>query len=263
MTRNVVLDIQDVAFVRGGRPILDGVSWTVQRGQHWVLLGANGSGKTTLLKILTGYEWPTRGGIRVLGREFGHCDIRELRKTIGWVSSAIESRFPTNDTSLEVVLSGLEAWLGLYREFTPREHERANAVLAALQAEHLSDQRFETLSQGEQQRVMIARALVNEPALLVLDEPCAGLDPAARESFLTNVGILAANQTGPAIVLVTHHVEEVRPWITHAMLLREGRTAAAGEVASTLTSENLARVFGRPCELCRQADGYTLRVLPA
>lgn len=262
MSRNVVLDLQDIAFVRGGRPILDGVSWTVQRGQHWVLLGANGSGKTTLLKILTGYEWPTRGRIRVLGRVFGQCDIRELRKAIGWVSSAIESKFPANDSSLEVVLSGLEAWLGLYREFTRDEHERANAALAAVRAEHLSRQRFETLSQGEQQRVMIARALVNEPALLVLDEPCAGLDPVARESFLASVGCLAADENGPAIMLVTHHVEEIRPWITHAMLLREGRMAGAGEAASTLTSENLSSVFDRTCELSRQSDGYALRVLP-
>ena len=262
MTGNVVLDIRDVAFVRDGRPILDGVSWTVQRGQHWVLLGANGSGKTTLLKVLTGYEWPTRGRMRVLGREFGHCDIRELRKAIGWVSSAIESKFPTNDTSLEVVLSGLEAWLGLYREFTRDEHERAEDSLAAVRADHLAGQRFETLSQGEQQRVMIARALVNRPALLVLDEPCAGLDPGARESFLSSVGSLAADKSGPAIVLVTHHVEEIRPWITHAMLLREGRTATTGEVNSTLTSENLSRVFGMPCELCHPEDGYALRVLP-
>jgi iron complex transport system ATP-binding protein len=255
-----VIRLEDISYRRGDHEILSRLSWTIRRGQHWALLGANGAGKTTLLKIITGYEWVTEGTVEVLGEVFGQCNIPDLRKTIGWVSSALEHNLPARDTALAIVASGLEASIGLYRDFTPQEFERARETLALLGFAQGADQPYDVLSQGEKQRVLIARALVNRPSLLILDEPCAGLDPAAREAFLADLGRLSRSPSSPSLILVTHHIEEIGPWISHVLVIKAGRVLAAGPKADALTGAILGDAFGCPCVVETNASRYHLRM---
>lgn len=254
MSPPTVVSLVGVDCIRNAKPILSNVTWRVARGEHWALLGANGSGKTTLLKIVTGYEWPTRGVVDVLGQRFGQCDIRTLRKSIGWVSTALEQRVPPHLTSSRVVASGIDASIGVYRDFTPEEEAGVGAALAAVNASSVTERAFGLLSQGEQQRVLIARALVVRPKLLILDEPCAGLDPTARQRFLDDMGDLAARQDGPTLIFVTHHIEEIRPWIARVLALRDGFVTAEGTPAEVLSGPVLSRVFSTTCEV-HAADG--------
>lgn len=255
MTQAVV-ELDNIYFVRQGRTILSGVNWRIEKGGHWALMGANGSGKTTLLKIITGYEWPTMGNVTVLGRKFGRCDIRELRKHIGWVSMAIEQKLPASDKSLDIVASGIEASLGLFRAFTDSEYQQAYQALAALRAESIANRPFAILSQGEQQKVLIARALIHQPQVLILDEPCAGLDPAARHRFLQDVAHLAQLPTAPSIVLVTHHIEEIGDWVNRVLLLKSGQVLTDGSPETVLTSETITCVFDFPCTVKRCRSGW-------
>lgn len=255
-----IVRLDNVTFRRGERQILSGVSWAIEPGQHWALLGANGAGKTTLLKIITGYEWVTEGAVEVLGEVFGECNVRDPRRRIGWVSSALQHDLPEGDTTREIVASGIEASMGLYRDFTPEEFARAREALASLGCEGVAEQRYGTLSQGEQQRVVIARALVNRPALLILDEPCAGLDPMARESFLSDLGRLTHRPDAPALILVTHHIEEIGPWNTHVLVLRDGRVLSSGPTADVLRGEVLGRAFGCRCVVERRGSRYHLQM---
>lgn len=254
-----IVELRDITCVREGQAILTGVSWRIERGRHWALLGANGAGKTTLLKIVTGYEWPSEGEVSVLGQRFGDCNLRDLRKAVGWVSSAVLHQFPARNTALEVAASGLDASLGLYRDFTDAEWATAGAALARVGIEHLAGHPYRLLSQGEQQRALIARGLVNRPALLILDEPCAGLDPAARERFLAELHALSRRAEAPTMVLVTHHVEEIGPWISDVLVLRDGRTLAAGPKTDVLRAEVLAEAFGGQCRVEQVEDRYYLR----
>jgi iron complex transport system ATP-binding protein len=257
-----VVELDSITLARGGKTILDGVSWSIARGDHALLLGANGSGKTTLLKVLTGYEWPTSGRVCVLGREYGECDLRALRRRMGWVSSAMEHRVPPEDGAERVTASGFDASFGLYRPLSDEERAKSRMLVEKLGLARLGRQPFGLMSQGEQKRVLIARALVHDPALLVLDEPCAGLDPAARSDFLDDVGRFAAIPDGPTIVFVTHHVEEVRPWVRRALALREGKAVAEGGVQTVLNSVVLSRVFGRVCRLEGAVGEYSLGLGP-
>jgi iron complex transport system ATP-binding protein len=257
---NAVVELENVCFCRKERQILSDVSWRIDAGQHWVLLGANGSGKTTLLKILTGYEWPTFGTVRVLGERFGICDIGRLRKLIGWVSSAMTQRLPVQDRAVEVVASGLDASIGLYRHITDEEYDRSMAVLKTLQVESIAGQNYGTLSQGEMQKVLIARALVCQPKMLILDEPCIGLDPAARQRFLKDLAALAQSDTSPTIILVTHHIEEIDPWLQNVMLLKDGKSLAQGRPEEIITSEQMKDLLGCPCTVFRQGNEFLLRV---
>lgn len=243
-----VIQLEEVCFCRKNRTILDGINWRVDTGQHWALLGANGSGKTTLLKILAGYEWPTFGRVCIRQQTFGATDIRKLRRTIGLVSSTLQQRLPVQDKAVEVVASGLDATLGLYRQPNPQEMEQSMSALARLRAESLAEQSYQILSQGEQQKVMIARALVCRPALLILDEPCVGLDPAARVRFLNDLQYMVSQPEAPSILFVTHHIEEIGPWITHVLLLKNGKVLAAGTQEETITSENMATLLDCRCE---------------
>jgi iron complex transport system ATP-binding protein len=245
--KTAVIELENVCYVRQGHEILSGVDWRIEAGQHWALMGANGSGKTTLLKIITGYDWPTTGAVKVLGRQFGEINIPELRKHIGWVSAAIEQKLPVYDRAIDVVASGIDASLGLYRAFSKGEYGRAKKALKALKAEGLAQQRFETLSQGEQQKVLIARALVSRPKLLILDEPCVGLDPGARQRFLTDIGDMARLKNAPTIILVTHHIEEIGDWISQVMLLKAGSVMAEGSPKTVFNSKNLTQLFDFPC----------------
>jgi iron complex transport system ATP-binding protein len=255
-----ILSLQDVRFVRNHRNILDGISWTVKSGEHWAILGANGSGKTTLLKIVTGYEWATDGTLDVLGNRFGETDVRALRRHVGWVSASIEQRLPPNDKSLDIVLSGLDASLGLYRAFDDSEKDTALKALASVGGEHLARRRFGVMSQGEQQRALIARALVAKPALLLLDEPCAGLDPAARHHFLADIAALSATPQSPSLVLVTHHIEEIGSWVNQVLVLKQGTVLAQGAPAMTLTSAIMSEAFSARCTVQTERGVYRLDV---
>lgn len=249
-----ILAVKNVHFVRNHRQILNGVTWTINRGEHWAILGANGSGKTTLLKLVTGYEWATEGSIEVLGERFGDTDIRALRKHVGWVSSSLEHRLPANDRALDVVLSGLEATLGVYRSFDDSEKDVAFNALKSIGGEELERKRYGVLSQGEQQRVLIARALVAKPSILILDEPCAGLDPAARFRFLDDMGRLARSSEAPALIMVTHHIEEIGPWISNVLVLKNGSVLRQGPPGEALTSEVLTDAFAIPCHVRKASD---------
>jgi iron complex transport system ATP-binding protein len=256
---NVIVRLKDIQFERGERAILSDVSWTIESGQHWALLGANGSGKTTLLKIITGYEWPSSGMVEVLGRKYGECNLPELRKHIGVVSSSLDCRVPGEDNALDVVTSGFDATIGLYRDYSENEFEQARQALAMANVEKFAGQKFETLSQGEKQRVLIARALVNRPALLVLDEPCNGLDPGAKERFLSDLSRLANHKDAPTMVMVTHYIEEIDPWIAWVMVLRDGEVLASGRKSETLNTVTLSRAFGMDVLVKKEGLRYTLR----
>jgi len=256
-----VVCLQNITFQRKGCTILSDVSWRIRRGEHWALLGANGSGKTSLLKIVAGYEWPTRGTVTVLGRRFGECNLPQLRKTIGWVSSALEHRIPPRDRAWDVVASGMDASLGLYRDLNDKEVRRVLAALAATGAESHADQAYGTLSQGEQQRILIARALVNRPALLILDEPCVGLDPSAREVFLGDLARLAQDGGAPTMVLVTHHIEEIGDWIGQALVLKSGRVLTQGPTQEVVTADVLGEALSARCHVERIGTRYYMRVM--
>ncbi|MDZ4858794.1 MAG: ABC transporter ATP-binding protein [Candidatus Hydrogenedentes bacterium] len=256
-----VLALENIHFLRNGRPILRDISWTVRRGDHWAVLGANGSGKTTLLKIITGYEWASEGSVRVLDRQFGQTDVPRLRKLIGWVSSSLEHRLPGHDLGINVVMSGVDASLGVYRQFTDHERATAYRALVAVGGDGLAEKRYGVLSQGEQQRVLIARALVAQPSLLILDEPCAGLDPAARYHFLSDMARLASSPNPPTLILVTHHIEEIGPWINRVLVLKQGRLLAQGSPESCLREDILSDAFSIPCTIKKDSGFYQLQIL--
>ncbi len=260
-----ILRVQGLRVVRGRAVILDGIDWRVERGQHWVILGANGSGKTSLLAALTAYLTPSAGTVELLGATFGRTDWRELRRRVGLVSSSIRQMIADDTTALEIVASGRDAVLNPSRPFPPAERHAALAVLRRVEAAPLAERPWGVLSQGERQRVLIGRALLPEPPLLILDEPCAGLDPVARERFVRFVDRLGKRRRGgPALVLVTHHVEEIGPAFTHALLLRAGRVLAAGEKTRVLTTARLSEAFGAPLRLRRDRHGgCTLRLAAA
>ncbi len=253
-----ILEVKNLRVARGRTVILPGLDWTVARGEHWVILGANGSGKTTLLKALCGYLSPTGGDFALLGLRYGRCDWRELKLQLGVVTSAFALSIPPSEVALETVVSGKYAQLDLWHAGTRADRSAALRLLRSLGLAYLADREWAYLSQGERQRVLIARALMAKPRLLVLDEPCAGLDPVAREEFLQLVDRLARRRGAPALVLVTHHVEEIVPAFTHALLLKAGRTHAAGPLGRTLTGKNLRAIFGAPLRLTRRAGRYHL-----
>lgn len=260
MTSRTILHLTNLSKLGDGRPILTGIDWRIRRGQHWALLGANGAGKTTLLRIVAGHDWPSEGEVRLLGSRFGAVDLRELRKSIGWVTSSLLAQFHPEDTALSVVASGLEGSIGLYRDFKESEFRRARRALAAIGAAAVAEQPYRTLSQGERQRVMIARALIARPALLVLDEPCAGLDPAVRESFLGDLARLARRPAAPTFIFVTHHIEEIPTFVTHGLILKDGRSLAHGPITSILTDAILSDAFACSCSIARTNGRYHLLI---
>jgi iron complex transport system ATP-binding protein len=245
----VEVDVERHYRLELARPILEAIRFRMEAGQHWALVGANGSGKSTLLAIISGELWPSRGRVHVLGHEYGRVDKRELRKRIGVVSSTLFGNLPAADTGEEIAASGLGAMIGKLGPLAPEELAAGRRALARISAESTIPKPYGVLSQGERQRVMIARALVNEPSLLVLDEPCAGLDPVARERFIADLAGLARDPKGPTQLLVTHHLEEITPFVTHALVLREGRVLAQGEVGTVLTSAVLSAAFDAPCRV--------------
>ncbi len=238
-----VLAVRGLRVARAGAVILDRIDWRVEPGQHWVILGANGSGKTSLLSALTAYLTPSAGTVEVLGEAYGRTDWRDLRKRVGLVSSSVRQMIGDDQTALEVVVSGKDATLNSWGKLRPADRARGVGLLRRVEGGKLAERPWAVLSQGERQRVLIARALMADPPLLILDEPCAGLDPVARGRFVRFLDRLGRKRGAPALILVTHHVEEIAPVFTHALLLRAGRLTAAGPIRATLTTAGLARVF--------------------
>jgi iron complex transport system ATP-binding protein len=250
-----VLEFADVTVRRGQATLLDNVSWTVEEDERWVVLGPNGAGKTTLLQVASAQMHPTSGVVGILGEVLGTVDVFDLRPRIGLTSAAIAERVPRGELVHDVVVSASYGVVGRWREaYDDLDHERAASLLVELGVSHLSDRTFGTLSEGERKRVQIARALMTDPELLLLDEPAAGLDLTGRESLVRTLSDLAQDPWAPASVLVTHHVEEIPLGITHAMLLKQGSIVAAGPLAETLTAENLSATFDIPLTLT-ETDG--------
>jgi|UniRef100_UPI00404933DA iron complex transport system ATP-binding protein len=257
-SRTPILSVHDLFIRRDRTVILNRVNWHIERGENWVILGGNGSGKTSLLRALTGYLAPTSGNIELLGKTFGRSDWRKLRERIGIVITSFSVLIPVCETALDTVISGKFAQLDLWMPVKEADRMAARRLLKRVDAAHLAKREWQHLSQGERQRILIARALMARPRLLILDEPCAGLDPVARRDFLQLVDGLARLRGGPTLVLVTHHVEEITPAFTHALLLRGGQVVAAGPRKSTLTSAKLSDVFGTQTRLYRDGEGLRL-----
>ncbi len=255
-----ILEVEGLKVARGKAAILRGIDWKVARGQHWVLLGPNGCGKTSLLKSINGYFSPTSGIVRVLGQTYGESDWRELRLQIGLVTSALQASIPPAEVAEDTVVSGRYAQLDLWMDAKPVDRRDARRWMRFLGVAYLAQREWAYLSQGERQRVLIARSLMANPKLLILDEPCGGLDPVAREHFLQFVERLARKRGGPALLLVTHHVEEITPAFSHALVLRDGAVQAQGPVKSVLTSLTLSAAFGAPMKLRGRQGRYTAQV---
>jgi len=256
-----ILEISNLRIERGGVKILTDVSWRVARGQHWVILGANGSGKTSLLSALTGYLMPTAGEVFLLGETYGKSDWRELRKKIGLVSSSVRQMMADDEPALETVASGKYAMIDFWGRVSRAEKSQALKLLRQVECEYLAARPWRVLSQGERQRVLIGRALMAKPRVLILDEPCAGLDPAAREHFLQFLQRLGKNKNSPTLVLVTHHVEEIMPVFSHLLVLKNGKVLAAEKKSSVLNSKILSQTFGAKVKVQLKLKRYSMAVL--
>lgn len=242
------------------RVILRNVSWTMNSHEHWVILGANGSGKTSLLSVLTGYLAETRGSVSIAGATRGADDWRELRKRVGLVSNVLNRMIESDELAVSVVAGGREAKLNLWCEPSGDEQRAALALMRRTGCARVAPQPWQTLSQGERQRTLIARALYPGLSVLILDEPCAGLDPVARERFLKMLARIGSGANAVPLVLVTHHVEEITPLFTHVLMLRCGRVLASGPIATTLNSENLSALFGEKIDLKFSNNRYLIEI---
>ncbi|MFC9787886.1 ABC transporter ATP-binding protein [Rhodococcus sp. NPDC127528] len=252
---DLLIDFDDVLIRRGGVTLVGPVTWKVELDERWVVLGPNGAGKTSLLRIAAAEVHPTSGHANLLGETLGRVDVSELRPRIGLSSSALAHRVPADEVVSDLVVSAGYAVLGRWREqYEEMDTTRAVEMLESLGAEHLADRTYGTLSEGERKRVLIARALMTDPELLLLDEPAAGLDLGGREELVARLSDLAADPDAPATVLITHHVEEIPPGFTHALLLKEGQVVAQGLIDDVITAENLTEAFSQSIALDR-VDG--------
>ncbi|KQQ95286.1 ABC transporter ATP-binding protein [Leifsonia sp. Leaf325] len=257
-----VVQLSDVSVIRDGKPILDSVTWSIDDDQRWVILGPNGAGKTTLLQIIAAMLHPTSGTAEILEERLGAVDVFELRPMIGFASTAMARKLPRNETVLNVVMTAAYSVTGRWNEeYEEIDSRRAQRVLAEWKLDHLADRTFGTLSDGEQKRVQIARSVMTDPELLLLDEPAASLDLGAREELLQLLGGYARESTSPAFVMVTHHVEEIPVGFTHVMLLADGKVTASGPLSEALTSENLTETFGLPIEVTEIDGRYAARAV--
>jgi iron complex transport system ATP-binding protein len=255
----LIFEVEKLRIEREAVIIRD-ISWQVHQGEHWVMLGANGSGKTSLLNALTGYLMPTHGEIRVGSDLYGSADWRDVRKSVGLVTASIGHQIEYDQIARDVILSGEDAQINFWRRPRPEEKRRVERMLLRVRALHLADRQWCYLSQGERQRVLIGRALMARLNILFLDEPCAGLDPVAREDFLEFLRTLAHTRHAPTLVLVTHHVEEITPLFTHALILNRGAVQSSGPREKVLNSANLSAAFHAPVTLRRVGSRYRLQV---
>ncbi len=262
--RSAAVRLDGATVVQGGTTILDDISWELRRGEHAVVLGPNGAGKTTLLRLLSGYRQPTRGTVEVLGGRLGSIDVRALRRRVGIISDALEGLITRRTNLRGLVAAGAHGvTMATRRELDAESLERADVALATVGIAHLGDRRGIEVSEGEWKRARLARALVAEPELLLLDEPCSGLDLAQREQFLHTLDTTLAAAGGPTLVLVTHHLDEVSTaTISQAVLLREGHAVASGDITETLTSELVSTTFGVPVTVERRHGRFSARLRP-
>ncbi|GAB3245900.1 ABC transporter ATP-binding protein [Alteromonas gracilis] len=255
-----VLEFAGVGVRRGQAVLLDSIDWTVREDERWVILGPNGAGKTTLVQVCSAQLHPSEGVAGVLGDVLGTTDVFDLRPRIGFTSAAVAERIPRHERVSDVVVSASYAVIGRWREaYDDLDHDRARELLLEVGVAHLAERTFGTLSEGERKRVQIARALMTDPELLVLDEPAAGLDLGGREDLVSTLSVLAQDPHSPATVLVSHHVEEIPPGFTHALLLREGKAVVAGPLADVITSANLSETFGMPLRVWFEEGRYFAR----
>jgi iron complex transport system ATP-binding protein len=255
-----VIEFADVTVRRGEATLLDKISWRVTEGERWVVLGPNGAGKTTLLQVAAAQIHPTDGVAGILDEVLGTVDVFELRPRIGLTSAALAERIPRHELVRDVVVSASYAVVGRWREaYDDLDHDRAHQLLGSVRADHLLDRTFGTLSEGERKRVQIARALMADPELLLLDEPAAGLDLGGREDLVATLSALALDAESPATVLVSHHVEEIPPGFTHALLLREGRVVVAGPIREVVSEEHLTETFDMPLVLSYEGGRWSAR----
>ena len=259
MKKTPALELRDVSYLAGGKKILDSISWTVQPGEHWAILGPNGSGKTTLLRIASGYLWPNGGG-EVFRKGETLTYLPELRKSIGWVSGSLINQIPFEEPALDTVVSGKFAQIGYlggnWGQASKADFAAARRYLRELDCSYLAQQPFGTLSQGEQQKVLIARSRMTKPYLIILDEPCAGMDPGARESFLKSLRRLSGLKRVPALIYVTHHIEEILPMFRRTLVLRHGRILYAGKTGDVLKPTVLQELYRAPMSLLKRGGRF-------
>ncbi|MPV35782.1 ABC transporter ATP-binding protein [Georgenia subflava] len=255
-----VLELAEVSVRRGTRTILDDVSWSVNEGERWVVLGPNGAGKTTVIQLVAGRLHPTSGKVTIIGEEVGRTDLSELRPLVGLASAALDQRLPAGERAIDVVVTASYGITGRWREqYEELDLDRAQVLLDVFGVGDLAERTYGTLSSGERKRVQIARALMPDPEVLLLDEPAAGLDLGGREELMAALSELAGDGRSPVMVLVTHHVEEIPAGFTHALLLRDGRVEAAGPIEEVLTPQHLSAAFGLDLEVERHRDRYSAR----
>ncbi|MEY9093366.1 ABC transporter ATP-binding protein [Paenibacillus sp. RC84] len=242
-----MIHLTDIHFIREERHILHDVSFHAEKGEHWVLLGKNGSGKTTLLELMNGYQFPSRGKVEVLGNRYGQVDVREVRKRIGYISQSLFEKMNLADTVWEAVATGEYAYLRFYQEIPEDVKKKAIGMLERIGLPHVAMQSIGTLSQGERKKVMLARSMMQKPELLIMDEPCSGLDLYEREKLLA--AIREFSDQDMTVLYVTHHIEEIIPMFTHVALIEQGRIIAAGPKEEVLTPEHLYEAFQVPLEV--------------
>lgn len=260
INEDLLIDFRDVTFARGGNTLVGPVNWQVELDERWVIIGPNGAGKTTLIRMAAAEEFPSSGEAYIMSERLGRADMRDLRSMIGVSSAALANRIPDDEKVADLVISAGYAILGRWREdYDEMDFDQAFTILERVGAYHLADRTWGTLSEGERKRVLVARALMINPELLILDEPSAGMDLGGREDLVGYLGDLAMDPDAPAIVMITHHVEEIPTGFTHAMLLDEGEVVAQGLINTVLTSENLTRAFHQPIQVDRIGDRYFAR----
>lgn len=251
-----IISLDNVSYIRNGKYILKDIDWHVNRGEHWVILGPNGSGKTTTLNMVNGYIFPSQGHVKVLEFEFGHSSIIELRKRIGWVSSALSQFIPTNDYPLHIVLSGKFASLGLWEKVDDDDIARANEILDLLKIRHLAERKYGMLSQGEKQKVLIGRALMNHPDIIIFDEAFNGLDIFARHDMEITINELAEGNI--TFILVTHNTDEILPVFGKALLLKDGQVHSQGDIDDMIQYDNLSDFYGANVDVFKHKDRFYL-----
>jgi len=250
-----VIDLKHVSVERPGKTLLDRVSWSVEPGERWVILGPNGAGKTTLLQVVAAAMHPSAGKVRILGERLGRVDVFDLRTRIGLTSTAVADSIPAREAVRDTIVSAAYAVAGRWNEqYEEEDFARAGQIMGELRIATLANRTFGTLSEGERKRVLIGRALMTDPELLLLDEPGGGLDLGAREDLLLSLETLAGAPQAPVLVMVSHHVEEIPLGFTHVLMMRDGRIVASGPIAKTMTAKNLSAAFGMRLDLT-EADG--------